>query len=198
MTNPKSDTKATPENPAGRPDATTGPGSSTTDSTAFATFRPIKPASLDTLPKVPREFTPENLARYRGYFPKQGQLAAMQAAATDLESFTDAKEVLGAAAPPLPLLLEYLQDTMQWAEHRRLAEKYLEYARNMEARNWKWASKILRELDTVLQAVAAQNSQVAVDHPGITRLLDATKEIGKAGAATRKKNRAAKALKPKA
>jgi hypothetical protein len=135
------------------------------------------------------------LARFRGHFIKSEQLSALASAIADLESWTDYGETLGRMGPDQGRLVALMTATSEWNVLKRSAETFLLYARAMEVGAWKEAVVELGRLGRVLTVMGFGTSKLGQQHEGILRLLDATKAIGKRGAATRKEKRKAKGAK---
>jgi hypothetical protein len=134
-----------------------------------------------------------DLTLYRGWRPKDGQIAAGPAAVTELESSSSYAALLGSSAPPAAQVAGKLGVALGWSSLLKSTEAFLAYVKAMEAIAWKDGLTELDRLDAVFQPCASLNPAVLTALPATARLLDVPKAIAHKAVATRSRKTKAEA-----
>ena len=145
------------------------------------------------LPGIPPGFVPVHLGDYRGTHPRAGQVTATPGAIQELEASTSYQATFGPAAPPAAQLAGELTIASEWTALRIKIEAFLVYVKSFEAITWKTALADLDRLDAIFQVILAQNPALVAGFPELAKLLDVQKTIGQRSAASRVRNKKAKA-----
>ena len=205
MTKSQSPRKQSPARPAPKSTAPATPKSTapaTPKSTAPATPSPstnpafvvVAPPPLASLPNVPEGFVPVDMKYYLGTLPKGAQLTVMAGAVTELrDKFPNYSTVFGTTAPPLPSVLQAFDVANQWSAMHGKLDVLSVYCASQEALAWYEVHGFMARLRPAFTLAVTANAAVASEHPSLTRLFGAQKEIAQKAVTTRKANKQLKA-----
>jgi hypothetical protein len=143
------------------------------------------------IPPVALGFEAANPRQFYGYRPTGTEVQHAIDAVTDLERLVandDASIPTQAAA----LLATSLTRANDWRLLRGRLDKLVDYVRTGDAYAWKAALTKLEELRPIYE-YAARSGAFVSKYPGLAEIYGSSKSIGKAGSATKKKNKLAKA-----
>jgi hypothetical protein len=146
------------------------------------------------VPTVPNTFDPENApATLSTLFPRQGELAALSAAITELEAFAEYGEVLGKTAPPFTQLVSALTAASQWSAMLVETRAFTAYVHAQTGVTWQATRVLLEGVKTPFQLASARDPSLASKFPALLRLLGAAQAVAAKSASTRKANQKAQA-----
>jgi hypothetical protein len=146
------------------------------------------PPADSHIPAPPAGFKPPSGTLYRGVTPKTSHLAALPDVVDELNRSTDFDQIFGKTAPPLKVLKEAFGAAAGWSLQRAQMRAWDLYCRTQEGLAWREARKMMDRMAPAFELATTTDSTVASQYPGFARLFDASKQIAKKGAATRKAN----------
>jgi hypothetical protein len=142
-----------------------------------------------TLAAIPPSFVPVDMKYYSGVLPKAAQLTVMAGAVQELKSFADFAGVFGKTAPPQASVVQAFDIAAQWSALHSKMLAYEVFCASQEALSWKEVHDYMARLQPAFALAAKSDATVATEHPSLTRLFGAAKEIAVKGAATKKANK---------
>jgi hypothetical protein len=168
-------------------ETTSTPAETPATTTALASVTQAPPAI--TLAAIPPSFVPVDMKYYSGILPKAAQLAVMAGAVQELKNFTDFIGVFGKTAPPQASVLQAFDIAAQWSSLHSKMTAYELFCASQEALSWKEVHDYMARLQPAFELAVKSDATVATEHPSLTRLFGAAKEIAAKGVATKKANK---------
>jgi hypothetical protein len=168
------------------------PRTQSNPATPRATLLQEPPAVV--VPTAPPTFDPENApTTSSAAFPRKEELAAVDAAITELGAFSEYTEVLGKTAPPVAQLVAALTVAMKWSAMLASAQAFTFYVHAQTGVTWQAARLLLGRVNARFQVASADDPSLVSQYPALVRLLGAARVAAAKGASTKKANREAKA-----
>ena len=147
-----------------------------------------------TVPTAPTSFDPANApVTPATTFPRKEEIAALDAAISELEAFSEYAEVLGKTAPPATQLIAALTAALKWSLMLASAKAFTSYVQAQTGVTWQATRLLLEGVKAPFQLASARDQTLVSKFPALVRLLGAAKVIAAKGAAVRKANSEAKA-----
>ena len=192
------------QSPAIHPTLSTQPATPAVEPTpVVATTTPVASAPRATninpppkgfvMPAVPADYSPAQPGEFATVVPRNTELTALSLAVTDLASFTNYAETLGATAPPLDEVREIVSLGAQWSTMREASSKWDGYASLQEGLSWKLIRTMMDTLRPSFALAAKLDPTLPQKYAGLAKLLGAKQAIAHKAAAVRRANRKATA-----
>jgi hypothetical protein len=144
-------------------------------------------------PRPPSDFTPFSRVGFRGITPFLSELAVIQGAVGEIQRFDDYAAVFGRTAPHAPVVAQAFDAASRWSSERRAAQAWLDYAATQEAICWKATRRLLDDLKAAFSLATSQDANLEAANPHLTRFFAVRHEMAMRSAATRARNKKAKA-----
>lgn len=148
----------------------------------------VNPPPQVVIPSPPAGFVPPNAADYRGFRPKQGELAVVSDAVLELAAFRDYTSVFGMTAPPAAHVGSALDTASKWSTLLHLSTAWIDYVKAGEGMAWKDTLGLMDSLKAPFNLAAARDPSLSSRFPALSRLLGAQTVIAKRAAASRQRN----------
>lgn len=172
---------------AGAPTTTAPPVK--TETTATPPAAVVQAPPTVTFPAIPESFVPIEIKNYLGVLPKAAQLAVMPGAVQELKNFADFAAVFGKTAPPQASVAQAFDIATLWSSLRSRTTVFEVFVACQEAMSWKEVHDYIARLQPAFELAVKSDATVGTEHPSLTRLFGAMKEIAAKGVATRKANK---------
>jgi hypothetical protein len=166
------------------------PTSSPTASTPAALAAPPEDALI---PSVPSDYVADSGATYRGVTPKKTELLVLAAAVKNLAQFASYTQAMGPYAPPYAATLALFTVVNEWSAMRTASSAWDAYCVDQEGLGWATLRPVMERLRPLFDIAVSADPTLLVKLPSLATLLGARTAIAQKGAATRKRNRVAKA-----
>ena len=153
----------------------------------------VKPPPDVKAPAVPAGFVRSNPKDYRGFRPKDSELAVIPDVIVELAQFDDYESVFGRTAPAVLSVIQALEAASQWTALLSGASDWDAYVRSQEGMAWKDTLTLVDKLKGPFELASAHDPSIAARYPALARLVAAAKVIAKRGVATRKRRASEKA-----
>jgi hypothetical protein len=147
------------------------------------------PPSTTLLPSVPDGFVAVDLTYYRGYIPRQAQLAVMTETVADVKSFTNWTAVFGMTAPSQTTVVQAFETAHAWSSFHSSLLELIAYAASEEAKAWYEIHSMGGQIQTSFASAVKSNAELGSQHTALKRFFAVQSEIAQKGAATKKANR---------
>jgi len=125
--------------------------------------------------------------------PKKTELLVLAAAVKNLAQFTSYTEVMGTSAPPYAETLALFTVVYLWSAMRTASSAWDAFSVDQEGLGWATLRPVMAVLRPMFETAMKGDPTLAVKLPALATLLGARTAIAKKGAATRQRNREAKA-----
>jgi hypothetical protein len=146
------------------------------------------------VPTPPSTFDPENApTTSSAAFPRKEELAALDAAITELGAFPEYAEVLGKTAPPVAQVIAALTVAMKWSAMLASSRAFTSYVQAQTGVTWQAARVLLEGVKARFQIASAGDPTLVSKYPALVRLLGAARVVAAKGASTKKANQKAQA-----
>ena len=130
---------------------------------------------------------------YRNVSPKKTELLVLAQAIKNLAQFTSYSQVMGTLAPSYQERLALFTVVYQWSAMRTASSAWDAFCVDQEGLGWATLRPVMASLRPMLEAAMKADPTLAVKIPALVTLLGARTAIAMKGAATRQRNRVAKA-----
>jgi hypothetical protein len=186
---------AIPEATVAAAPASAAPAASTSAPTASSLplITLAAPPTNAVIPPVPSDYVSDSGTTYRNVSPKKAELLVLAQAVKNLAQFTNYTQLLGASAPPYAETLALFTVVYQWSSMRTSASAWDAFCVDQEGLGWATLRPVMLALRPILEATMRVDPTLAVKLPALVALLGARTAIAMKGAATRQRNKAAKA-----
>ncbi len=181
------------------PAATVAAVPATAASSATSTSPSLPPIDLQAppanalIPPVPSDYVPQSGATYRSVAPKKTELLVLAQAVKNLGQFANYTQMMGASAPSYEETLALFTVVYQWSAMRTSSSAWDAFCVDQEGLGWTTLRPVMASLRPMLEAAMRADPTLAVKLPALVTLLGARTAIAMKGAATRQRNRQAKA-----
>jgi hypothetical protein len=149
------------------------------------------PVPTESAPTPPAGFVPLTKLG-RGGRPQRVQINAAGKAAAELRGSTHYAEQFGTAAPSPTSMADALENARAWSDKLQNAAAWYRYVKQEETLAWRHAQTVCDPFRVPFEFRLARDPSVGDEYPSVAVFLGAAKARAKKGAATRKRNRAAK------
>jgi hypothetical protein len=151
------------------------------------------PPANALIPPVPSDYVSQSGATYRNVSPRKTELLVLAQAIKNLAQFTSYTQVMGTSAPSYQETLALFTVVYQWSAMRTSSSAWDAFCVDQEGLGWATLRPVMASLRPMLEAAMKADATLAVKVPALVALLGARTAIAMKGAATRQRNRAAKA-----
>ena len=184
-----------PVTPAAAAPASAAPAvsSSATSTSSRPPIDLAAPPANALIPPVPSDYVSESGATYRNVSPKKTELLVLAQAVKNLAQFTSYTQVMGTSAPSYQETLALFTVVYQWSAMRTASSAWDAFCVDQEGLGWATLRPVMASLRPSLEAAMKADPTLAVKIPALVTLLGARTAIAMKGAATRQRNREAKA-----
>ena len=192
---PASPHATTPVTTAAAAPASAAPAasSSTTSTPGLPPIDLAGPPADALIPPVPSDYVPQSGATYRNVSPKKTELLVLAQAVKNLAQFTSYTQVMGTSAPSYAETLALFTVVYQWSAMRTSSTAWDAFCADQEGLGWATLRPVMQSMRPMFEAAIKVDPTLAVKLPALVTLLGARTAIAMKGAATRQRNRAAKA-----
>ena len=142
---------------------------------------------------MPSDYVPQSGATYRSVAPKKTELLVLAAAVKNLAQFASYTQVMGPYAPPYAETLALFTVVYLWSAMRTASSAWDAFSVDQEGLGWATLRPVMAVLRPMFETAMKGDPTLAVKLPALATLLGARTAIAMKGAATRLRNREAKA-----
>jgi hypothetical protein len=179
---------------AAAPASAASPAASGGTSTSSKLSIDLAPPPANALiPPVPSDYVSDSGATYRKVSPKKTELLVLAQAVKNLTLFTSYTQVMGTSAPSYDETLALFTVVNQWSAMRTASSAWDAYCVDQEGLGWATLRPVMANLRPMFEAALKVDPTLAVKLPALVTLLGARTAIALKGAATRQRNKEAKA-----
>jgi hypothetical protein len=167
--------------------------SSATGASSLPTIDLAPPPADALIPSVPSDYVAKSGATYRNVSPKKTELLVLAQAVKNLALFKSYTQVMGTSAPSYEETLALFIVVNQWSAMRTAASAWDAFCVDQEGLGWATLRPVMLSMRPLFEAATKVDPTLLVKLPALATLLGARTAIALKGAATRARNKEAKA-----